>query len=91
MKPWLIVAAAAAVMLSGCASADQKAFYKDIQGCSREYTGAISAGVLAGGGGFTGSVHVTCEPLLMTRANAAKIKGEIAAAKAEVVAPTAPQ
>jgi hypothetical protein len=35
--------------------------------------------------GFSGSVDVQCDPLLMTRANAAKIKAEIAAAKAEVV------
>lgn len=81
----IIIIAAATVSLSGCATADQKAFYKDIEGCSREYTGAISAGVLQGGG-FTGSVHINCDPLLMTKANAAKIKGEIAAAKAEVVA-----
>ena len=82
MRVLLIVAAG--VALTGCATADQKAFYKDIEGCSREYTGAIAAGVLQGGS-FTGSIHVQCEPLLMTKANAAKIKSEIAAAHAEVV------
>lgn len=79
-----ILCAAALLGLSACSTVDQKNFYKDIEGCSREYTGAIAAGVLQGGS-FTGSVHVTCEPLLMTKANAAKIKAEIAAAKAEVV------
>jgi hypothetical protein len=86
----IIIALAAAAMLAGCATQDQKAFYKDIEGCSRHYTGSVSAGGIVVAPGFTGSIDVQCDPLLMTKANAAKIKAEIAAAKAEVgtVAPS---
>jgi hypothetical protein len=79
-------AAALALSLSACATADQKAFYKDIEGCQREYTGSVSAGVLQGGG-FTGSVHIQCDPLLMTKANAAKVKAEAPAKPADPVTP----
>lgn len=67
MKPIILIPALLA--LAGCATADQKAFYKDIEGCQREYQGSVSAGVLQPGG-FTGSVHITCDPLLITKANA---------------------
>jgi len=79
------VGGALSVLLGGCATADQKAFYRDIEGCSRHYLGTVSAGGIMVAPGFTGSVDVQCDPLLMTKANAAKIKAEIAAAKAEVV------
>lgn len=64
----------AGVVLSGCASADQKAFYKDIEGCSRHYIGSVSAGGVVVAPGFSGSIDVTCDPLVVTKANAAKIK-----------------
>lgn len=81
----VIALATTAVLLSGCATQDQKAFYKDIEGCTRHYTGSVSAGGIVVAPGFSGSIDVQCDPLLMTKANAAKIKAEIAAAKAEVV------
>jgi hypothetical protein len=80
----LIICAVLALSLSACATQDQKAFYKDIEGCSRHYTGSVSAGGIVVAPGFSGSVDVQCDPLLMTKANAAKIKADIAAAKAEV-------
>ncbi len=83
MKTFVLLAASA-IALSGCATQDQKAFYRDIQGCSRSYKGSVSAGGIVVAPGFTGSIDVQCDPLLMTKANAAKIKAEIAAAKAEV-------
>ena len=79
MKLLTLAAAAVAVSLSGCATADQKAFYKDIEGCTRHYTGSISAGGIVVAPGFSGSVDVQCDPLLVTKANAAKIKAEATA------------
>lgn len=88
----IIALAATAALLSGCATQDQKAFYKDIEGCTRHYTGSVSAGGVVVAPGFNGSIDVQCDPLLMTKANAAKIKAEITAAKAEVVTlPATPQ
>ena len=72
----LLLLAAAAVALSGCATADQKAFYADIQGCQRHYIGSVSAGGVIVAPGFSGSIDVTCEPLAITKANAAKIKAD---------------
>jgi hypothetical protein len=74
-----ILASLAAVALTGCATADQKAFYKDIEGCQRHYIGSVSAGGVVVAPGFSGSIDVTCDPLLMTKANAAKVKGEVVA------------
>lgn len=88
----IITLLALGAFTSGCATQDQKAFYKDIEGCTRHYTGSVSAGGIVVAPGFSGSIDVQCDPLLMTKANAAKIKAEIAAAKAEVVTvPPAPQ
>lgn len=91
MKTFITLVTAAALALGGCATQDQKAFYKDIEGCTRHYTGSVSAGGIVVAPGFSGSIDVQCDPLLMTKANAAKIKAEIAAARAEVVTvPPAP-
>lgn len=84
LLPVYLAALVAAAALGGCATQDQKAFYKDIEGCSRHYQGSVSAGGIVVAPGFTGSVDVQCDPLLMTTANAARIKAEIAAAKAEI-------
>lgn len=92
MKTFGIIALLAlGACTSGCATQDQKAFYKDIEGCTRHYTGSVSAGGVVIAPGFSGSIDVQCDPLLMTKANAAKIKAEIAAAKAEVVTVPATQ
>lgn len=51
---------AACVALSGCAATTQEKVLTNLEGCKRIYKGAVQGGVL--GGGFIGSVDVTCDP-----------------------------
>jgi hypothetical protein len=50
---------AACVALSGCATQTQTQVLSNLTGCKRVYKGAVQGGLL--GGGFIGSVDVTCE------------------------------
>lgn len=49
-----------ALALAGCSTVTQEKVLTNLEGCKRVYKGAIQGGVL--GGGFIGSVDVTCDP-----------------------------
>lgn len=62
MKRTILAAAVAATLaLSACTTTGQQAFLKDIQTCTRDYQGTVNAGIV-GGGAFTGSIKVHCDP-----------------------------
>lgn len=87
MKRFICIAAC--VALAAFATpvlAAQNELLKDVQGCTRHYDGSVAAGVL-NPVNLTGTLKIDCDPLEITKANAAAIKAksdaEIAAIKAK--------
>lgn len=73
----LAVLAAAAVALTGCGALGERFFSEpvltNLQGCERNYSGVVSAGL---GAGFSGSVQIHCPAPVPAPAKAAEPAAE---------------